>query len=71
MLEILTSASSEKLEGIEDNFCKIQLAATMTATDNLGRAAELATEELKEQHIFDLAGVVSVQFSTIYANICE
>jgi hypothetical protein len=43
----------------------------MTAADIRRRAAELANEELTEQQIFDLAGVVSVQFSTIYANICK
>jgi hypothetical protein len=71
MLEMVTSASPAELEGIKDNFCKGQLAATMTAADIRGRAAELANEELTEQQIFDLAGVVSVQFSTIYANICK
>jgi len=71
MLEMVTSASPAELEGIKDNFCKGQLAATMTAADIRGRAAALATEELTEQQIFDLAGVVSVQFSTIYANICK
>ena len=71
MLEMVTSATPEELEAIKDNFCKSQLAATMTASDIRGRAAELATDELTEQQIFDLAGVVSVQFSTNYANICK
>ena len=71
MLEMITSASPEELEGIKDNFCKNLLAATMTAQDIRGRAAELATDEMTEQQIFDLAGVVSVQFSTNYANICK
>ena len=46
MLEMVTSASPAELEGIKDNFCKGQLAATMTAADIRGRAAELANEEL-------------------------
>ena len=71
MLEMVTTASPEELEGIKDNFCKGQLAATMTASDIRGRAAELATDDFTEQQIFDLAGVVSVQFSTVYANICK
>lgn len=71
MLEMVTSASPEELEGIKDNFCKGQLAATMTASDIRGRAAELATDDLTEQQIFDLAGVIAVQFSTVYANICK
>ena len=71
MLEMVTTASPEELEGIKDNFCKGQLAATMTASDIRGRAAELAPDAFTEQQIFDLAGVVSVQFSTVYANICK
>ena len=71
MLEMITSASPEELEGIKDNFCKTLLAATMTASDIRGRAAELATDDFTEQQIFDLAGVVSVQFSTNYANISK
>ena len=71
MLEMVTSASPAELEAIKDNFCKGQLAATMTASDIRGRAAELATDDFTEQQIFDLAGVVAVQFSTVYANICK
>ena len=47
------------------------MAATMTASDIRARAAELATDDFTEQQIFDLAGVVAVQFSTVYANICK
>mgnify|MGYP007000145971 len=54
MLEMVTTASPEELEGIKDNFCKGQLAATMTASDIRGRAAELATDDFTEQQIFDL-----------------
>ena len=71
MLEMVTSASPAELEAIKDNFCKGQLAATMTASDIRGRAAELATDDFTEQQIFDLAGIVAVQFSTVYANICK
>ena len=71
ILDMVTSATPEELEGIKDNFCKSQLAATMTASDIRGRAAELANDDFTEQQIFDLSGVVSVQFSTIYANICK
>jgi len=48
-----------------------QFAAVMTASDIRGRAAELATDDFTEQQIFDLAGVVAVQFSTVYANVCK
>lgn len=71
MLDMVTSATPEELEDIKDNFCKGQLAATMTASDIRSRAAELATDDFTEQQIFDLAGVVAVQFSTVYANICK
>ena len=71
MLDMVTSATPEELEDIKDNFCKGQLAATMTASDIRRRAAELATDDFTEQQIFDLAGVVAVQFSTVYANICK
>ena len=71
MLEMLTSASPAELEAITDHFCKGQLAATMTASDIRGRAPQLATDDFTEQQIFDLAGVVAVQFSTVYANICK
>ena len=70
MLEMVTSASPAELEGIKDGFDG-QLAATMTASDNRGRAAELATHGFTEQQIFDLAGLVVVQFSTVYANTCK
>ena len=43
----------------------------MTASDIRGRAAELASDDFTEQQIFDLAGVVAVEFSTVYANICK
>ena len=71
MLSMITSALPEELEGIKDNFCKRMLAATMTASDIRGRAAELATDDFPEQEIFDRAGVIAVQFSTVYANICK
>ena len=71
ILEMVTSASPEELEAIKDEFCKNLLAATMTAQSIRGRAAELATDDMTEQQIFDLSGVVSVQFSTNYANICK
>ena len=71
MLDMVTSATPGELEDIKDNFCKGQLAATMTASDIRRRAAELATDDFTEQQIFDLAGVVAVQFSTVYANICK
>ena len=71
MLGMVMSASPAELEGIKDGFCKGQLAATMTASDIRGRAAELATDDFTEQQIFDLAGVIAVQFSTVYANICK
>ena len=71
MLEMVTSASPAELEAIKDNFCKGQLAATMTASDIRGRAAELATDDFTEQQIFDLSGIIAVQFSTVYANICK
>ena len=71
MLEMVMSASPAELEGIKDGFCKGQLAATMTASDIRVRAPELATDDFTEQQIFDLAGVIAVQFSTVYANICK
>ena len=71
ILEMVTSASPAELEGIKDGFCKSQLAATMTASDIRGRAAELANDDFTEQQIFDLSGVIAVQFSTVYANICK
>ena len=58
MLEMVTSASPAELDKIKDGFCKGQLAATMTASDIRGRAAELASDDLTEQQIFDLAGRV-------------
>ena len=70
MLEMVTSASPAELEGIKNGFGG-QLAATMTASDIRGRAAELVTDDFTEQQIFELAGVVVVQFSTVYANICK
>ena len=48
MLEMVTSASPVELEAIKDYFCKAQLAATMTGSDIIGRAAELATEDFTE-----------------------
>ena len=63
-LEMVTSASPTELEAITDDFCKGQLAATITASDIRGRAAELATSDFTAQQIFDLAGVVAVRFST-------
>jgi len=71
MLEMVTSATPEELERIKENFCLGQFAAVMTASDIRGRAAELATDDFTEQQIFDLAGVVAVQFSTVYANVCK
>ena len=71
MLEMVTSASPVELQAIKDNFCKGQLAATTTASVIEGRAAELATDDFIEQQIFDSAGVVAVQFSTVHANICK
>ena len=71
MMEMVSSASPEELENIKENFCKGVLAATMTAQNIRGRAAELATEEFSQQEIFDRTGVISVQFSTIYADICK
>ena len=71
ILEMVTSASPAELEGIKDGFCKSQLAATMTASDIRGRAAELANDDFTEQQIFDLSGIIAVQFSTVYANICK
>ena len=71
MLEMVTSASPAELDKIKDGFCKGQLAATMTASDIRGRAAELASDDFTEQQIFDLAGRVAVEFSTVYANICK
>ena len=71
MLGMVMSASPAELEGIKDGFCKGQLAATMTASDIRVRAPELATDDFTEQQIFDLAGVIAVQFSTVYANICK
>ena len=68
---MVTTTSPAELEAIKDNFCKGQLAATMTVSDIRGRAAELATDDFTEQQIFDLAGIVAVQFSTVYANICK
>ena len=71
MLEMVTSASPAELNKIKDGFCKGQLAATMTASNIRGRAAELASDDFTEQQIFDLAGRVAVEFSTVYANICK
>ena len=71
MMEMVSSASPEELENIKENFSKGVFAATMTAHNIRGRAAELATEEFSQQEIFDRTGVISVQFSTIYANICK
>ena len=70
-LKMIMGASPAELEGIKDGFCKSQLAATMTASDIRGRAAELANDDFTEQQIFDLSGVIAVQFSTVYANICK
>ena len=72
MQEMVLSASPEELEGIMNNYCKNMFAATMTATDIRGRAAELAkSDEMTETQIFTLSGNVAVEFSTIYANICK
>lgn len=71
MLEMVTVASPSELENIKGEFCMGQLAATMTASDIRGRAAELASDDFTEQQIFDLAGIVAVQFSSVYANICK
>lgn len=71
MMEMVSSASPEELKNIKENFCKGVFAATMTAQNIRGRAAELATEEFSETEIFDRTGVISVQFSTIYADICK
>ena len=62
MMEMVSSASPEELENIKENFCKGVFAATMTAQNIRGRAAELATEEFSETEIFDRTGVISVQF---------
>ena len=67
---MVTSASPAEPEGIKDGFGG-QLAATMTASDIRGRPAELVTDDFTEQQIFDLAEVVVVQFSTVYANTCK
>jgi hypothetical protein len=45
----VSSASPEELENIKENFCKGVFAATMTAQNIRGRAAELATEESQKQ----------------------
>ena len=71
MLEMVTTATPEELEALKENFCLGQFAAVMTASDIRGRAAELASDDYTEQQIFDLAGVVAVQFSTVYANVCK
>ena len=56
MMEMVFSASPEELENINENFCKGVFAATMTAHNIRGRAAELATEEFSQQEI--LIGLV-------------
>ena len=71
MREMVMSASPAELDKIKDGFCKSQLAATMTASNIRGRAAELASDDLTEQQIFDSAGLIAVEFSTVYANICK
>ena len=48
ILDMVTSASTAEREARKDNFCKPKLAATMTGSDIIGRAAELATEDFTE-----------------------
>ena len=71
MREMVMSASPAELDKIKDGYCKSLLAATMTASNIRGRAAELASDDLTEQQIFNSAGLIAVEYSTVYANICK